>query len=87
MCIMKFAPISSILLLLAALLSGCKNDSRQLQNSPPQEDVITEPPAGSEEKEVPGPRLKTMPEEQKSDRGIQKKKSKSNLDTLRPKTA
>lgn len=84
---MKFAPISSILLLLAALLSGCKNDSSQLQNTPAQEDVISEPPGENEEEEVTDPYLKTLPEEQKSDHRINKQKSKSELDTLRPKTA
>lgn len=84
---MKFAPISLVLLLLSVLIFGCKSENKPPQDPVPQQEVVTPPTQDRGNEDSLRSKPKSLPKEQKSDRSLKKKKPKSALDTLRPKTA
>jgi len=84
---MKFAAYSVLVLLFCASVFACKNQPETNQESTPEEEVeIPAVEEGESKKQLPT-KINPTPIEQKSDRRIHKKKKKSALDTLRPKSA
>jgi PBP1b-binding outer membrane lipoprotein LpoB len=84
---MKLASISIVLLFLAVLVFSCKDDGKAREDVVPAQEQTSPSPEVIEEGDKPPAKLKTLPKERKSDQTIKKKKPKSALDTLRPKTA
>ena len=84
---MKFAPNFVFMLLLCIGFAACRNQPDPHQEANPVKDANVSPVEKSEEKKERPTKINIVPKEQKSDRRNHKKRSKNELDTLRPKTA
>ncbi len=83
---MKLPHLLALLLCFCLFFTSCKNIGEDQKTSDPAPKDALEHP-GKEGDNAEKPALKTIPKRSKTEEAIQKKKKKSELDTLKPKTA
>ena len=74
------------LLCICLILINCRDAGKEQKPvTPSSQDALEQPSKGEKSKEKPN--LKSVPKRSKTEEAIQKKKKKSAIDTLKPKTA